>query len=135
MKSCGVGGARRVADLLPGGVEPAVADVLLDRPREEQRLLEDDADLLPQRLELEVAEVDAVDHDAARSRIVEADEQAHQGALAGAGGADDGDPLAGARLEGDVVERVVAARVGEVDVPDGDAALARGRARPRRASP
>src|SRR6185312_10511715 len=111
----GVGRPRGAFDLLPGRLESAVADVLADRPGEEQRLLQDDADLLAQRLQLEVANVDAVDLDASGAGIVEANQLAHQSALARTGVADDCDPLPWQRIEGDVRERVLATRVGEGD--------------------
>src|SRR5262249_55067739 len=50
----------RLYDLVLRGVETAVADVLLDRAGEQQRLLMYEADLAPERLEREVPYVDAV---------------------------------------------------------------------------
>ena len=49
MKSWALAALRRRDDLVLGRLEPAVADVLGDRAREEQRLLEHDADLRAQR--------------------------------------------------------------------------------------
>ena len=86
-----VGRLRSLDDLVHGGVELAVADVLLDRPREEQWLLEDDADLLAERGELDLAQVAAVEQHAARFRVVEAGDQADERRLAGAGRTDDRD--------------------------------------------
>ena len=54
MKSWALACLRRLDDLVHRRVEPAVADVLGDRPREEQRLLQDDADLVAQRVQLQL---------------------------------------------------------------------------------
>ena len=66
MKSWALAALRRLDDLVHRRVEPAVADVLGDRAGEQQRLLEHDADLVAQRVELELADVDAVDAGSAR---------------------------------------------------------------------
>ena len=89
--------ARRAAsrDLLVGGGEVAVGDVLADRAGEEVRGLEDDAQLGLEPVEAAAAIVDAVQEDLAASRLVEAAEEADEGGLAAAGGADQGDRLAG----------------------------------------
>jgi hypothetical protein len=117
-----VGGLRRRDDLVHRRVELAVANVVGDRAREQQRLLEDHADLVAQRLELEVADVVPVDRDPAALGVVEADEHADEGRLAGARRADDRHALAGPDGERDVVQRVVAALVGEVHVLERDGA-------------
>ena len=59
---------RRLPDLGLGRVEPPVGDVLADRAGEEEDVLLHDADLPPQRGERHLADVDAVDGDAARRR-------------------------------------------------------------------
>src|SRR5688572_12229491 len=53
----GVGGPGRRHDLVAGRVEPAVGDVVVDRRREEERLVEADADVRPQAGDAEVADV------------------------------------------------------------------------------
>ena len=58
--------ARRLLDLLVGGVEPPVAQVVGDRAREEHRILQHDRDLLAQRSHAVLPHVDAVDRHAAR---------------------------------------------------------------------
>ena len=75
----------------------------------------------------------AVDADLAARRLVEAEQQLHDGALAGAGGADDGVGLAGGDLEVEPVEDVAAGGVGEGHVVEAHRA-AHGR-RAGRASP
>ena len=59
--------ARRALDLLVGRVGASERDVLAHRRREEERVLRDHADRAPQRGELHVADVGAVDRDAARA--------------------------------------------------------------------
>ena len=90
-------------------------------------LLEDEADLVgAEAVELgggHGGDVDVVDLERAGGGAVEAAEQVDEGGLAGAGGAGDGDPLAGDDGEGGVVEGadgggvagVLAGDVGERD--------------------
>ncbi len=78
MKSCrhaALGG------LLPARlvVEPADvagADVLADEELVAHEVLEDDADPPPQRFRIPLAQVEAVEHDAPRRRLVEPGERA-----------------------------------------------------------
>ena len=63
-----LGRPRRRLDLLVGGVRLGEAQVVGDRGVEEVRLLGDDADRAGQRVEVEVADVDAVDGDPAAGR-------------------------------------------------------------------
>src|SRR5918993_1511033 len=70
-------------NLLCGGVQLAVGDVLLDGGAEQDRVLEDDPDLLAQGLELVVLYVSPIDPDGAASGVVEAQDKADQGRLAG----------------------------------------------------
>ena len=100
MKSCASARLRRLVDLVLGGVGLAVADVLERRAVEHRRLLPDHADLRPQRVLGQVADVDAVEQDAAALDLVEAQQQRDGGGLAGAGAADQRDPLAGADVQG-----------------------------------
>ena len=80
--------------------------------------------------EIELADVDAVDQDAAALDVVEAQQQADDRGLAGPGGADDADALAGRDLERDVAEDPVARRcVGEPHVLEDDVAARAGRPR------
>src|SRR5207237_1188252 len=61
----GVGGAGGRLDLFARGVRAAVGDVLGDGHGEEERLLRHQPDLLPKALDLHVADVVAVEGDAA----------------------------------------------------------------------
>ena len=58
-----VGEPGRADDLIAGGFGFAVGDVLPDRRVEENRLLQDETDLLAQRSQSELAHVLSVDHD------------------------------------------------------------------------
>src|ERR687898_2736008 len=100
----GVGCFGGLDDLLRRGVQLAVRDVLLDGGAEEDRVLEDDPDLLAQGLEFVVLYVSPIDPDGAASGFVEAEDQADQGRLAGSRSADQRYPLAGKDVEGDAFE-------------------------------
>src|SRR5581483_9642580 len=65
------GGGRR-GDLLVRGVRLREADVRGDRAAEEERVLQDDAELPPVRAELHRAQVDVVDTHRTASGVVEA---------------------------------------------------------------
>ncbi len=95
--------------------------------RDEVELLEDEADLVgAEAVELGGAhggDVDVVDFEFAGGGAVEAADQVDEGALAGAGGAGDGDPFAGDDGEGGVGEGADGAAVAGVlagDVAEGD---------------
>ena len=62
----GVGRLRRSDDLFDRRVGLAVGDVVADRDREEERLVEDEADVGPQALERVLAHVASVDEQLAR---------------------------------------------------------------------
>ena len=91
----GVGRSGRRLDLFEGRVGQSVGDVVADGDGEEERLVEDDADVLAQRRQGHVAHVVAVDGDGALGDVVEAVEQARDRGLARAGASDDGHGLAG----------------------------------------
>jgi hypothetical protein len=85
MKFVGVGELCRGGDVLRASVRPAVGDVLAHGAMEQHRVLQHEADVRAQRIELVVAQIAAVDQDAAGGRIVEARNEAHHGGLAAAG--------------------------------------------------
>src|SRR5918997_4399727 len=107
----GVGRFGSLDNLLRSGVQLAVGDVLLDGGAEENRVLEDDPDLLAQGLELVVLYVSSIDPDGAASGFVEAKDQADEGRLAGSRSADQRHPLAGKDVEGNAFEDVVVVSV------------------------
>ena len=80
-----VGGLRRLDELLVAGRRVAVGDVLADGAAEQPRVLEHHAHLRAQVGAAQVADVVAVDGDAAAVDVVEAHEQVDQRGLAGAG--------------------------------------------------
>jgi hypothetical protein len=113
--------------LLTGGMlmlrpDEAVADVFKDGRVEEDRLLLDETHARAQPAQVEVLERGPVERDGARGDVVPALEQADDGRLAAARGADEGGDLAGGDVEGEVVEDADrrARRVGEGDVADGN---------------
>lgn len=119
----------RLDHLLPGGARVAVLDIVEDGVVEEGRLLRHDADVLPQRLELDALQVLAVDRDATRGRVVESIEQPKHCTLARTACTDDGHCLTGRypkrgavqdlallEREGDLVENNLAAALGEDQV-------------------
>ena len=103
------GAAQGVEDLLVVGGGAGQAQVGAQRLVEEVPVLGDDADGLAQGGGGEVADVGAADADGAGVDVVEAGQELGEGGLAGAGGADDGDDLAGVDAEGDVVDDLDAA--------------------------
>ena len=117
-------------DLLAGGVRPPVGDVVVDRGAEQERVVGDDADLAAQRVELDLAHVDAVDQHLAAGDVVVAAEQGDERRLARAGGARQRDGRAAVDREVDVAQHRGAVLVVERDVAQLDAAVA-GRQRRR----
>ena len=90
-----VGRPRRLEDLLLGGVEVAVGDVVADRAAEQPGVLQHHADARRAgRARVIVGDVDAVEGDPAAVELVEPHDQVDERGLAGAGRADDGDRLA-----------------------------------------
>ncbi len=102
------GALRGADDLCPARARVAVADVFRDAGREEDRLLEDQADLVTQRGQLELADVTAIDEHAPRDRIVETRDESDQRALAGSRRPDDPDALARFDPQIDVAEHLPA---------------------------
>ena len=109
-----------LAHFLVGRVGAAVADVVGDGVVEQHGVLRDHADGGAEARLGDVAQVLAVDGDAALDDIVEAIEQARDGGLAGAGRADDGDGLAGRDLEADALEDGAIGVVVELHVLEAD---------------
>src|SRR5205814_7112632 len=91
--------ARRVSHLLVGDRRVVQADVRRDRPGEDERVLEDDADMLANAGLAELTQVVAVQEDAALLNVVEARDEADDRGLPRPGRADDGDALRSGDLE------------------------------------
>ena len=90
-----------------GGVSSGgggVGDVVGDGAVEEEDVLLDDAEESAVGLDVDGAEVGAVEGDAAGGGVVEAGDEVAEGGLAGPAGANEGDGLAGQGFEVDVLE-------------------------------
>ena len=112
-----VGGAGGGDEFGLGGVGAAEAQVVLDRAVEQVGVLRDHGDHAADRVGIERAQILAADADGAGLRIVQAQQQAHDGGFAGAAGADDADALAGGDGERQAaMRRAAAAGIGEADV-------------------
>ena len=81
-------------------------DVAAQRATEQERVLGDDTDARAQVMEADLADVDAVDDDAAGMQLGHAEERHHDTTLAGTGTADDTDLLVGGDAEGEALEHV-----------------------------
>ncbi len=97
-------GPRRLLHLPVVGAGPAHADIGRDRVVEQQRVLADIGDRVAQARQRHVADVRAVDRDAAALDIRQAGDQRQRRALAGAGRSDQGHGQARRRLEGQVAQ-------------------------------
>ncbi len=112
-----LGNPQRLPEVLVAGVRGAEPQVLGDRPTEEEGLLRDEPDQLPQVAAAPPTDIRPIDADAAAGHVVQAGDEVHQGGLAGAGGSDDCGGAPGLGRERDVVQhRGRRARVSESDV-------------------
>src|SRR2546426_1346466 len=101
----------------------AETDVGFNRSGEKKRILKDDAELTPQILEIDGANVLAVEKDLAALNIVETKKQGNQRGLARAGVADDGERLAGLNTERDITQYpILVRRLGNIAVAEPDIA-------------
>ena len=124
--------ALRIAPVVVGGVQPADGDVVARAHLVSDEVLEDDADLAVQILDVVLAQVDAVEQDTARRRVVQTRDQLHQRGLALPVLTDEGNALAAGDAEVEVVEdRPRVARVLERDVLEHEAVANRPRRRYR----
>ena len=119
----GTGQTGRLHDLLAGGTGLAVGNVLGHRAAEQVHVLLHDADVLPQALQGDMADILPVDEDAAVRHLVKAGDQVAQGGLAAAGSAHQRQPLPGVDVQTDIVQHlVVVIRVLKADVLEPDRA-------------
>ena len=113
--------------MLEGGVGIGGEKVLVDRAAEEIGFLRHDTEVLAQLVRRQVADVAAVDGDAAVARLVEAEQELGEGALAAARGAGEHGELARHEREAEVaVEERMVGRVAEGEIGDLDLAFALG---------
>ena len=116
-KSRRLGDLERLPQLVVGGVGLGEAEVAGDRAGEQVRLLRHEPDAAPQRVGVEVADVDTVDQHRARGGVEQAGDQAEQRGLAGTGAADDRGDLTRLGEQRDVGQhRRLGAGVVEADV-------------------
>ena len=100
---------RRLGHLLVGRLGAREADVVRDRPREQERILEHDAELAPVGAQVELPQVDSVDAHAAVARVVEPRDQLGQRGFAATGLADQRGAPARRHDEVDPVQHLVGA--------------------------
>ena len=108
------------------GIGTAIENVVAHRAVQQRGVLRDHADVLAQAVLRDAGDVLAVDHDAPRLHVVEAQQQVDEGRLAGAGAADHADLLARADAQLQPLDhRAVRAGgvVGEGDVIEHDLAM------------
>ena len=97
--------------------DPADRDVVAGAEVVADEILEDDAHVAAQRVEIVFAQVVAIEQDAAFVRIVEPGQKLHQRGLAGAVLADQREHLAGAQREAEMAHRPsLGAGIAEPDV-------------------
>ena len=116
-----------------GGIGPAEADIVAYGSREHHAVLRHQRDARAQLRRIEIGKANAVERDAAGGRIVEAQQQMEDRALAGAGRSDDGDLLALADMKRYAVEGgdIGPCRIGEPHVLENHLAARRRRQRKR----
>ena len=113
-KGVGVGQPGRGADLLIGGVQLPVADVVGHGSGEQVGILQNNAQRAAQGVLPDVPDVDAVIGDGAGLNVIKPVDQVGNGGLSRAGGAHEGDLLAGLGKQGYVVEHRLFRVVAEV---------------------
>src|SRR5207253_8377268 len=100
-----VRGLGRLIELRLGSRRLGIEEVVADRVVPEEGVLEDDADVLADRLERRLAQVAPVDPNRASARIVEARDQVAGGRLPGTARPDQRDQLTGLDRERHLLER------------------------------
>ena len=118
----GVGGFEGGPEFVVGGVVFREQEVFAQGGVEEEAFLGDVADVVAQPFLGERSERMAVEQDAALVGFVEAGEQVEHGGFPGAGGADQGDGLAGLRDQRDAADGGRVGVVGKGDVLEPDVA-------------
>ena len=98
------GPGRGLGHVLVRGVRSRVGDVVAQRGAEQERVVGHQGDLVAQRLQVHVADVDSVDRDLPLIDVVQAWDEHDQRGLARAGGADHGHRPAGGHVQVDLAE-------------------------------
>ena len=117
-----IGPLRRLNDLLLGGVQAAVADILPHGVIEEIDILLDDADIPADALQGQGMDLLAVQEDLAAFHIIEMGNEMADGGLAAAGGAYEGILLAALDIQIDMAEDFLILIIGIGDIPELDMA-------------
>ena len=120
------GGLGQLCSPLDGGagrIEAAVGDVLGHRAVEQEHLLAHQADGPAQIRQLQIPDRQAIEQDLALLQLVQAQQQPDDGALAGAGGADDAQGAAGWHLQIEALQQRLAAGIGEAQATEAQGAL------------
>lgn len=119
----GEGGAGGSFDLGFGGFRATEEKVGANGVDEEDGVLGNERDLAAKVGEAQVAQVVAVDSDAAGIHFVEPRDEVGEGGFAGAAGADEGADGAGREVDGDVAQGGLAGSVGEGNVVEGEVSV------------
>ncbi len=122
-----LGGFRGVDHRVAGRAGAGEGDVVGDGAGKDRHVLRHDGETRPGLGKRCLAQIDAVDQDAAVGGIVLAQQQREEGALAGAGRPGDGDGLAGLDRKVEILDGAVvrAGRIGKRDLLEGDRAFRR----------
>ena len=122
--------------MLPFGANKTVGDVVPDSSGEKNGFLGNETDLATKPLDVELSEVDTIQSDDTRQRVVEPLDQGDNGRLSRSGSTNQGDVGSGFNGEGKILDDwdVGAGWVVELDVLEGDAAVAALRLQPSRIS-
>ena len=107
---------RRRDTFLIGGIRPSVADIFHDRALEDEGLLHQYADFLSQGLQRHFPDIMPVDAHTSLLHIIEPGQHVDDRGLARAGGAHEGDRLAGLHMQVKMLEHVGVLLVGEGDI-------------------
>ena len=111
--------------MILGGVGVSEHDIFADGGVEEEDILLNDADIVAEEFLRELEDIDAVDEDIARGRLVESGYEGGEGGFTGAGFADEGDGGARGDGDGDVLKDpfIGVGIVFETDLVEGDLSL------------
>ena len=115
-------------DLFLRGIQPSVENVVPDTAVEEEYVLLDDTDVLPERFQGQTGNVLAVDLNGAGGRTIEPGQQMADGGLAAAGGAYQGQNIALGNVQVDVLQHFPAVVVAEAYILQGNVSLRLGQA-------
>ena len=108
------------AHLIVGRIRPAVGDVVADRGREQEGLIEHDADLAAKGVQGHVTNVGAVDAHRTALGVMEAWQQEGRGRLAGSTRSHERDGLPRGDVQVEVAQRELIGAVSEVDMDEVD---------------